>query len=80
MAPAHPTLSGDSNLFQDFVQAIADHHGELDIRLEHLELKLPLVRESFEVNGTISVSLHMRELTEKEKQARVAKEIRVLAR
>ncbi|MGA8543292.1 MAG: hypothetical protein WB947_07145 [Thermoplasmata archaeon] len=70
----------DSNLFQDFVQAIADRHGELDIRLEHLSLRLPLMKESLELNGTITVSVHMRDLTEKEKQARVAKELRVLAR
>jgi hypothetical protein len=69
----------DSNLFQDFVQAIADRHGELDIRLDHVQLRLPLLRESFEVNGTISVSVHMRELTDKEKQARVAREVRLLS-
>ncbi len=77
MAP--PTLrTGDSNLFLDLVEAISDRHGELDIRLEHLTLKLPLVPDAIEVNGTISVSAHMRDLTDKEKAARVSKEIRVL--
>jgi hypothetical protein len=70
----------DSNLFQDFVQAIADRHGQVDIRLENISVRLPLLREKIEVNGTISVSVHMRELTDKEKQARVAKELRTLAR
>ncbi|HTZ62385.1 MAG TPA: hypothetical protein VMC82_07090 [Thermoplasmata archaeon] len=72
-------MSADSNLFQDFVQAIADRHGQLDIRLEHLELRLPLLKESLELNGTISVTVHMRDLTDKEKQAHVAKEIRALS-
>lgn len=80
MVPSPPSAMADSNLFQDFVQAIADRHGELDIRLEHLSLRLPLMKESLELNGTITVSVHMRDLTEKEKQARVAKELRVLAR
>jgi len=79
MAPPPPPMSADSNLFQDFVQAIADRHGQLDIRLEHLELRLPLLKESLELNGTISVTVHMRDLTDKEKQAHVAKEIRALS-
>ncbi len=70
----------ESNLFQDFVQAISDRHGQMDIRLDHLSLRLPLLKESLELNGTISVSVHMRDLTDKEKQARVAKELRTLAR
>ncbi len=80
MAPPPPNVSGDSNLFQDLVSAIANQHGQLDIRLEHLSLRLPMLKDSLEVNGTITVSVHMRELTDKEKQAHVAREIRVLGR
>ena len=77
MAP--PTLrTGDSNLFADLVEAISDRHGELDIRLEHLTLKLPLVPDTIELNGVITVSAHMRDLTDKENAARVSKEIRAL--
>jgi hypothetical protein len=80
MVPPPPPPSPETNLFQDFVQAIADRHGQMDIRLEHLSLRLPLLKDSLELNGTISVSVHMRDLTDKEKQARVAKELRTLAR
>jgi len=73
-------MAPDSNFFQDFVQAISDHHGQMDIRLDHLELRLPILRESLELNGTISVSVHMRELSDREKQARVSKELRHLAK
>jgi hypothetical protein len=79
MAPPPPASTPESNLFQDFVQAIADRHGEMDIRLDHVQLRLPLLRDSFELNGTISVTVHMRQLTDKEKQARAAHEIRVLS-
>ena len=80
MAAQAAGAPSDSNLFQDLVQAIADRRGELDIRLEHLSLRLPLLRESVELNGTISVTMHVRDLTDKEKAARVAKEVRVLGR
>ena len=77
MAP--PTIrAGDPNPFADLIAAVSDRHGEMNIRLEHLTLKLPLVPESIELNGTITVSAHMRDLTDKEKAARVSKEIRAL--
>ena len=60
------------------VEALANRHGEVDIRLEHLNLRLPLMRESLELNGAITVSVHLRELSEKEKAARIAKEVRSL--
>jgi hypothetical protein len=80
MAPASPALAPETNVFQDFVQAIADRHGQLDIHLEHVSLRLPMLKDSLELNGTISVSVHMRELTDQEKRARVAKELRHLGK
>jgi hypothetical protein len=77
MAPA-TARTGDSNLFLDLVEAISDRQGQLDLRLEHLTVRLPLMPESIELNGTISVVVHMRDLTDKEKTARVSKEIRAL--
>ncbi len=70
--------SSDSNLFRDLIEAISDRHGQVDLRLDHLSLRLPLVPETIEVNGTISVTLHLRDLTDKEKAARAAKEIKAL--
>jgi hypothetical protein len=66
------------NPFLDMIEALADRHGEVDFRLEHLTLRLPLMPEPIEVNGAISVSVHLRALTDKEKVARAAKEIRIL--
>jgi hypothetical protein len=76
--PAAAMRTGDSNLFLDLVEAISDRHGQMDIRLEHLSLRLPLVRDAVELNGTITVTVHLRDLTDKEKSARAAKEIRAL--
>lgn len=73
-----PTITaGDaSNPFLELVEALANRHGEVDVHLEHLSLKLPMIRETVELNGSITVSLKFRELTEKEKQANVAREVR----
>jgi hypothetical protein len=78
MASSASAERNESNLFLDMVEALANRHGEVDIRLEHLNLRLPLMRESLELNGAITVSVHLRELSDKEKAARIAKEVRSL--
>jgi hypothetical protein len=78
MAP--PTVrTGDSNPFLDLIEAISDRQGEMELRLEHVTLKLPLVPETIELNGTVTLTVHMRDLTDKEKAAHASKEIRALA-
>lgn len=61
------------------IEALADRHGELTMRLERVTLRLPLVPEPIELNGTLTVAMHLRQLSEQEKSARVAKEVRALA-
>lgn len=69
----------EPNFFMNLMEAISDRHGQMDIRLDHLSLRLPVIRESVELNGTITLTVHMRDLTDQEKEARVAKEIRHLS-
>lgn len=79
MVPPPSRSQPESNFFQDFVAAVSDRYGQMDIRVEHLTLRLPILKQNLELNGTITVTVHMRDLTEKERQARVAKELRALA-
>lgn len=79
--PMTPTARVDRtrpNPLLDMVEALSDRQGELDIRLEHLSLRFPMMPETLELNGQVTVSLHLRDLSEKEKSARAAKEIRLL--
>lgn len=78
MAPTARVEPPKPNMLLDLVEALSDRRGELDIRLEHLSLRIPMVPESIELNGQVSVSLHLRDLSDKEKSARAAKEIRLL--
>lgn len=78
MAPTARAELAGPNPIVDMVEALSDRQGELSIRLEHLSLRLPMVPGSLEVSGQIAVSLHLRELTDKEKAARSAREIRLL--
>jgi hypothetical protein len=77
MAPSPGAEPRPSNPFLDWVEAIANRQGEVDLRLDHLTLRLPMLQEAIEVNGALSISMHLRELTEKERSARAAKEVRL---
>ncbi len=78
MAPVAPAALTGSNPFLGLMEALADRHGELTVRLDRVSLRLPLVPEPLELNGTVTVSMHLRGLSEKEKAAHVAKEVRIL--
>ncbi|MCI4365666.1 MAG: hypothetical protein L3K10_06370 [Thermoplasmata archaeon] len=67
-----------ANLFQDWVNAMSNQYGEVDVRLEDISVKLPFIPEAVRLNGTVTLSFHLRELSAKEKDARVAKEVRLL--
>jgi hypothetical protein len=67
-----------SNPFQDWMSAMSNQRGEFDLRLEGVSLKLPFIPDPVEVSGLVTISFHMRELTEKERAARAAREVRLL--
>lgn len=77
MASPNPTPS--PNPFLDLMEALSNRHGQIDIRLEKMSLTLPFAVGSVELNGTVSVSVHLRELTEKERTAHVARQVRAVS-
>ncbi len=78
MAPTPSDATGP-NPFLEMMEALSNRHGQMDIRLDHLSLRLPFSQRTLELNGTVSVSVHLRELSEKERSAHVAKQVRQLS-
>jgi hypothetical protein len=78
MPPVEKASRESANPFQDWMNAMSNQRGELELRLEGVSLKLPFLPQAVELNGTVMISFHIRELTDKERDARVAKEVRLL--
>ena len=60
------------------LEALANKHSELDLNFQKVSVTLPNVRMSVELNGTVTVSVHMRDMTEEEKKALAAKNVEML--
>lgn len=67
-----------ANPFHDLVAALEDRRGDIDIRLDHVTLHLPMIPQALELNGEVSMSIHFRSLSDKEKNALSSKEVRRL--
>ena len=78
--PPTATLDPVSNPFVELVEALANRHGEVDVHLEHLTLRVPMIREPIELSGTVTVSVKFRELSDRERQAAISRELKVHSR
>ena len=56
-------------LLEGLIEALANKHSELALNFEHTSLGIPSLHTTVEVNGTVRITIHMRELTETERQA-----------
>jgi hypothetical protein len=56
-------------MVEGLIDALTDKHSQLDVRLRGLTMKLGGSRLGVEVNGTVTLAVHMRDLTEQEKSA-----------
>jgi|GEM_PF-556844 hypothetical protein len=69
----------ERGLFEGLIEALADKHSQLDINFHHTGIKFPGIQQSLELNGTISISVHMRDLTDEEKRALSQRNVSMLA-
>jgi hypothetical protein len=79
MAESKNTGDVETRTVGGLLQSLADKHSQLDIRLQHVNVALPRAGVSIELNGLVSVSVHMRDLTEDEKKALAAKNVSMMS-
>lgn len=56
-------------LMEGVIEALSDKHSQLDLRLQGLTLALGDTGLALHLSGTVSVAIHMRDLTDGEKSA-----------
>jgi hypothetical protein len=69
----------EKGLVEGLIEALADKHSQLDINFQKTIIRIPSMQISFELNGLVTLTSHIRDLTEEERQASTSKNIALLA-
>jgi hypothetical protein len=65
----------ERNLFEGLITALANKQSQVDLTFNRTSLRFPGTSVGMEINGTISLVVHMRELTDEEKQVLASKNV-----
>lgn len=69
----------NENMFEGIIEALESKQSQLDITFNRTNLRFPGTSIGLEINGTISLVVHMRELTDEEKQMLASKNVQNIA-
>ena len=69
----------EKGLVQGLIEALADKHSQLDINFQKTTIRIPGMQMSVELNGLVTLTSHIRGLTEEEKQASASRNIALMA-
>ena len=72
---AEDTEAISRGVLEGFIEALSDKHSQLDLRLDGLTLALGDSRFAVRLSGTVTVAIHMRDLTGPEKEAHASSNI-----
>ena len=65
----------DASFFEGLIESLADKHSQLDINFQKTNIRLPGMEKTVEIDGLVTLSVHVRELTAEEKQASSKKNV-----
>ena len=61
--------------FEGLLDTMTDKHGQIDLRFDGVELRMKGTPLGLELNGSVALSVHLRNLTDEEKKAHVGKNL-----
>ena len=70
----------EKGMFEGLIEALADKHSQLDLNFQNVSVRVPGIQQiGLELNGTITLSVHMRDLSDDEKHAFAARNVALSA-
>jgi len=73
------SAEAERNLFEGLITALANKQSQVDLTFVRTNVRFPGTAVGMELNGTISLVVHMRELTDEEKQILASKNVASLS-
>ena len=69
----------ESGLLEGLIEALGNKHSQLDVNFQRTKVTMPGTQVGVELNGVVTLTVHMRELTEAEKKASAEKSIALMS-
>lgn len=67
-------------MIEGLLEALSDKHSQLDINLQGMSIRFPSVGISVECNGLITLTSHVRDITEDEKKASASRNVALMSK
>ena len=80
MAQSRRTAEPERSIVAEFLEALSDKHSQVDVNLQGMSVKFPSTGMSLEFNGLVTVTCHVRDLTDDEKKASATKNVTMMAK
>ena len=77
-----PKVAGafESGFLGGLFETLADKHSQVDVNFQRISIRFPNTGVNVELNGLVTLTVHMRELTDDEKRASAARNVAVMSK
>lgn len=74
------STDGEKTLIEGIIEALSDKHSQVDINLQGMSVSFPNTGIGVELNGLVTLTCHVRDITEDERKASASKNIALMAK
>jgi hypothetical protein len=80
MAQSKSTSEVEKTLFDGILETLSGKHSQFDINLQGMSVKFPKIGMSVDLDGLVTVTCHVRDMTEDEKKASAARNVALMSK
>jgi hypothetical protein len=80
MSQSKGAPEGEKSVFEGILEALSDKHSQIDINLQGMTVRSPRTGMTVELSGLVTITCHVREMTESEKKASAARNVALMSK
>jgi len=79
MASSRHVTGNEKPMVSELLGALSDKHTQIDINLQGMNVRFPNTGMSVEFDGLLTITSHVRDMTDEEKKASATKNVALMA-
>ena len=80
MVQEKSAVEAERSLIKGVLETLSDKHSQFDINLQGMTVRLPNLGMTVDLNGLVTVTCHIRDMTEDEKRASAARNVALMSK